>query len=209
MKVRTEARREAIVAEAKRLFLELGYERATMTELTRRLGGSKATVYGYFSSKQELFIAVTQAMAETHLEGAMAELQTLAYGNIETGLMKFGSRLIQLLSDDESIAMQRVTISESGRSEVGNIVAEFGPGRCKNVLSNAFQDAMNLGKMERGPADVLATQFLGLVQSEILLRTFLRHPPRLKAAEIHAMAGRAVRLFLHGYRAVAIPSEAT
>ena len=32
MKVRTEARREAIVREATRLFLEMGYERAPMSE---------------------------------------------------------------------------------------------------------------------------------------------------------------------------------
>lgn len=47
MRVRTEAR----LREATKLFLEIGYERAMMGELTLRLWGSKATLYGYFPSK--------------------------------------------------------------------------------------------------------------------------------------------------------------
>ena len=69
MKVRTAARREAILEEALRLFEENGYERATMSELTRRLGGSKATLYGYFPSKQDLFLATIESRASEHLAG--------------------------------------------------------------------------------------------------------------------------------------------
>ena len=44
MKVRTEARREAILEVASQVFLELGFKRASMTEIVRRIGGSK---HGY------------------------------------------------------------------------------------------------------------------------------------------------------------------
>ena len=52
MKVKTEARREAIVEAAAQLFQEMGYERASMNELAKRLGGSKTTLYNYFPSKR-------------------------------------------------------------------------------------------------------------------------------------------------------------
>ena len=62
MKVRTEARREAILEIASQVFLEFGFERASMAEIVRRIGGSKSTIYGYYPSKEALFQAVTQAM---------------------------------------------------------------------------------------------------------------------------------------------------
>ena len=67
MKVRTEARREAIVEAAATLFQEMGYERASMNELARRLGGSKATLYSYFPSKEALLVAVVKAFTTGHL----------------------------------------------------------------------------------------------------------------------------------------------
>jgi AcrR family transcriptional regulator len=74
MKVRTEARREAIVEAAALLFQEVGYERASMNELTKRLGGSKATLYGYFPSKESLFVEVVRSVATVHLSEAVAQL---------------------------------------------------------------------------------------------------------------------------------------
>ncbi len=55
MKVRTKARREANVKTAAQLFQEMGYERATMNELAKRVDGSNATLYGYFLTKEALF----------------------------------------------------------------------------------------------------------------------------------------------------------
>ncbi|CAI1972516.1 Uncharacterized HTH-type transcriptional regulator yvdT [Serratia ficaria] len=74
MKVRTNARRDAIVEEAALLFQEMGYERASMNELAKRVGGSKATLYGYFSSKEELFTAVVRQHVTQHLSEAATEL---------------------------------------------------------------------------------------------------------------------------------------
>ena len=71
MKVRTEARRDAIVDAAAELFQECGYERASMNELARRLGGSKATLYNYFPSKESLLVAVVKAYATGHLSDAV------------------------------------------------------------------------------------------------------------------------------------------
>ncbi|MBK6413847.1 MAG: helix-turn-helix transcriptional regulator [Sphingopyxis sp.] len=64
--VKTDARRNAILAAATDIFREVGYARASMAMISARLGGSKGTLYGYFKSKEELFGA---AMMEV-MEGA-------------------------------------------------------------------------------------------------------------------------------------------
>lgn len=202
MKVRTEARREAIVQEAARLFMEMGYERATMGELTARLGGSKATLYGYFRSKEELFVAVVEGLGETHLAEAMAELQQLAVVGLETGLTRFAEKMLTLMLREDAMALYRMVIGESGRSSIGEAFTELGPRRCQQEVAEVFRAAMQRGDMAAGPHEQLAMLFLGLVRSETELLLYRRKPPRLARKEIEGMARRAVRVFLGGYRAV-------
>ena len=207
MKVRTEARREAILTEAKRLFMEMGYERATMGELAARLGGSKATLYGYFASKEDLFVAVVEATGETHLSEALAELQLLPTVGMEEGLARFAEKMLSLILQDEALALYRMIVGESGRSDIGDMFMQLGPKRCVEMLTAALRAAMERGDMAPGPADLLALLFLGLVRSETELLTFRRMPPKLGRDEIAAMAQRAMRMFLGGYRAVAAPAS--
>ncbi|URI07611.1 TetR/AcrR family transcriptional regulator [Aquincola tertiaricarbonis] len=205
MKVRTEARREAIVREATRLFLEMGYERATMSELAQRVGGSKATLYGYFPSKEELFAAVTEATGETHLAEAVAELDALPHVGLEAGLIRFAEKLLSLIVKEEAQALQRMIVGESGRSNVGEVFMQRGPRRCIEAVCAALQAAMDRGDLQPGPAPILTLQLLGLVRAEVELRQYLQHPPRLTRKQLGEMAGRAVRVFLGGYRASAPP----
>ena len=56
--LRLDRRRKAIIAAARELFVEQGYERATLAEIVTRAGGSLATVYKLFGNKDQLLEAV-------------------------------------------------------------------------------------------------------------------------------------------------------
>lgn len=62
--------RKAIVAAAIKLFSEKGFEQTSMEELARAAGVGKATIYGYFKTKGEIFLA----FCEEEVEYAFAEL---------------------------------------------------------------------------------------------------------------------------------------
>ncbi len=49
--------RKAILEAAVRLFAEKGFEQTSLEELARAAGIGKATIYGYFSTKNEIFLA--------------------------------------------------------------------------------------------------------------------------------------------------------
>ena len=72
MRVKTEGRRQVIIDAALEVFKEVGYERASMAEISARAGGSKATLYNYFKSKEELFSA---AMLEAVVEQGLPMLR--------------------------------------------------------------------------------------------------------------------------------------
>src|SRR3954463_14723962 len=74
MRVRTADRRQAIIDAAMQVFREVGYERASMAMISARVGGSKATLYGYFASKEELFAAAMIAEMDDRAQKAIALL---------------------------------------------------------------------------------------------------------------------------------------
>ncbi|HZY19200.1 MAG TPA: TetR/AcrR family transcriptional regulator [Ramlibacter sp.] len=199
MKVRTEARRDAIVQEAARLFRELGYERASMNELAQRLGASKATLYGYFPSKQDLFVAVTQALATDHLVDALAELGRLDEVGLEAGLNSFAQKIITLRVAPEAMALYRMVVGEAGRSNIGELFFEVGLRRCLEAISTALAGAVQRGELEDEPVEILAQQLLALIGAETELWIYRQEPPVPAKAHVKAMAARAVRLFLGGY----------
>ncbi|CAG9298066.1 TetR/AcrR family transcriptional regulator [Celerinatantimonas diazotrophica] len=57
-----DAKREEIALNATKIFLEHGYKNIGMRQLCEQLGMSKSAVYHYFKSKDELFLAATEAI---------------------------------------------------------------------------------------------------------------------------------------------------
>jgi AcrR family transcriptional regulator len=88
MRTKSEERRQAMVATAAELFLQRGYEATSMAEICSRVGGSKATLYGYFKSKEELFLSVMKMLAEERMSHAYARL--VPGGDIAAALQAFG-----------------------------------------------------------------------------------------------------------------------
>lgn len=201
MKVRTEARRQAIIDAAAELFQEAGYEGASMNELAKRLGGSKATLYGYFPSKEELFGAVVRSVATAHLFDATRELQTDVVGRtaLEMALIHFGERMLHVLTNDKkALAVYRMVVAEAGRSDAGQLFHDAGPSESTAVLASVLEAAMARGEIRRVDATVAARQYTALVTAEVSARIFQRDPPSLSLKEIQQLVARAADLFFAG-----------
>ena len=201
MKVRTETRRNAILEAAVELFKEKGYERASMNELARRLGGSKATLYGYFPSKEELFVAVVKAVATVHLADAIAALSEdgAAHMSLEDLLVRFGERMMVVLTNDASaLAVYRMVVGEAGHSVVGQLFHESGPAQLGEALAALFERAIERGELRRADPRVLAAHFSALVTSETSNRLYQMDPAPMALKDIRRMVRRAVETFLLG-----------
>jgi AcrR family transcriptional regulator len=201
MKVRTEARRAAILEEAARIFEEVGYERASMNDLAKRLGGSKTTLYGYFPSKELLFSAVVRVSATQHLSEATEELKVGAERGdaLEPLLLRFAERLLRVLTNDtRAIAVYRMVIAEAGRSDVGKLFYEAGPSECMSALTKVLKRSMDEGLIRRANPVVAANQFTALITAETDQRLFEVNPAPASLRTIKKMAERAVDMFLNG-----------
>ncbi|AHG41770.1 TetR family transcriptional regulator [Pseudomonas syringae CC1557] len=201
MKVRTEARREAIIDAAASVFLEMGYERASMNEVTKRMGGSKATIYSYFPSKEVLFIAVVNRLATAHLAEAVSELAVRDDAEIElrTLFTRFGERMLMvLINDDKALAVYRMVVAESGHSDIGMMFYESGPSECLQTVASLMTLAMQRGQLRATDPHIAALQLTSLLTAETDIRLYQQAPMPLSIEEIHAMVERAVDTFMLG-----------
>jgi len=67
-----DARRAVILDAAPRVFGQYGYRRASVDDIAREAGIAKGTIYLSFASKEEVFQALSQLLAQRMLAGAEA-----------------------------------------------------------------------------------------------------------------------------------------
>ena len=199
MKIRTEARREAILQIAAEVFLEKGFERASMSEIAQKVGGSKATLYGYFPSKETLFVAVAVAEGEKHMAAAQTDLVAGGTTALRSALTRFAETVLRFLTSDAACASQRMVIAEAGRSDIGEMFYDTGPRPSLQTLADVLSAAMDRGELRRDDPWIAALHFAGLSTAEIQHRLFYRAQDRLSDKQMNAIATRAVEVFMRGY----------
>jgi AcrR family transcriptional regulator len=130
-RVRTEEKRDEIVQIASQAFDELGYDRCSMATISERLGGSKATLYGYFSSKEELLRAVLQCQVASEFDRIMHELQDEP--DLREGLIRLGIAYLKKKLSSLPVANIRCIVNQPPCSTMGK---EF----YESVILPAFQN---------------------------------------------------------------------
>ncbi len=199
MRVKTEAKREAIVQVASEVFRELGFEGASMVEIAARVGGSRATLYGYFASKEELFVAVILSVAKSHFDPIFAALAGEVDEDLERALHRFGERFLAVVCSQEVIEAQRAVIAESGRSDIGRLFYEGGPKQGLTELAEFLGLQMHKGRLRLADPTTAANHLLSLLDSETVKPCLLGIQGPLTRKELREATRRAVRVFLGGY----------
>ena len=193
------ARRSAILAVAFEAFIQDGYAGTSMSSIAARLGGSKGTLYNYFSSKEELLAAVVREKGEV----VYAQLTEIPTGgpDLRKTLTEIGMKLAHIGLDYEFLAFYRLAIAESGRfPEIGAAVYDMGQRRALVPLTDFLESAMSAGTIRVGDALEAAQFFFDLCLAVILRRRLLAAPPEADEAVIRRNVERAVSLFLVEYR---------
>jgi AcrR family transcriptional regulator len=113
MQKRGEALRENILWAAREVFLESGYERASMDVVASRAGTTKRTLYAHFANKEALFLAVFDFL-KGFFFSRLGTPETYSEDAAEA-LVLFCGRFLEKLLWDGSIRMCRVCISEAAR----------------------------------------------------------------------------------------------
>ncbi|MFC0155971.1 TetR/AcrR family transcriptional regulator [Xanthomonas dyei] len=198
MRVRTEAKRDAIIQAASEVFLELGFEGASMSQIAARVGGSKRTLYGYFPSKEELFVAFAKDMSDRYIDPLLDALSQSS-DPVAGTLQRFGQDILSFLCKPDSIAIWQTIIGVSGRSEVGALFFNAGPEEGLQRVADFLQVKMDRGLIRRTDPSLAAHQLAALLESETLMPCLFGALKDPSPEYLHGAVQRAVEMFLAAY----------
>ncbi len=197
MRVKTEERRQAIIDTAKLLFCQQGFSNTSMSAIAKELGGSKATLYNYFSSKEEMFAAVMEASA-VEIRQAFAQLKQGV--ELSTALNEFAVAYLKCVLSPDLIAIRKMATNESDHSGVGSMFYEKGPQRGWKLVADYLQQAIDNGKLKPGDSAIYAMHFKGLVESEVFDQVLFGVRQKPSREQLTSLVGRSVSVFLAAYQ---------
>lgn len=193
MRVRTEEKRQEIIQIASKVFDELGYERTSMSIIAARVGGSKATLYGYFRSKEDLLRAVLGHDVNEEADRLIHEF--LSEHDLRGGLVRLG------------IAYLTRHVSPSRISNIRSVANHaVGPEFYQQVLRPAWQRLaerfavlMQEGRLKFADPWITAMHWKGLNEWDMLEKQLLCAGIGVDQTEIVTAATAAADAFLKVY----------
>lgn len=192
-------RREAILAVAHDVFLELGYEAASMSQIAARLGGSKGTLYSYFDSKEGLFTAL---VVETCARSRDAVFDSPADLPLADALPAIAEAYIRLVTSDHATRLFQIIAAEARRwPALGALFHESGPAAAIARLAELLGEQGTEAGLAIDDPVIAAETFLTLCRGALHLRRVLGLAAEPDAATITRDADRAVAAFRRLYAA--------
>lgn len=169
-------RRKAFVDAARELFFANGYAGTTMSSIAREVGGSKTTLWTYFPSKEDLFAAVVDDIAESY-GSSILQVELPVDAPVMDVLRHYARTLIGALTSDPLLTLYRLVIGEARRfPHLAETFYERGPRRGKARLAIWMAEKMARGELRRGDPLLAVQQFTGLCQSGLYQITLLNLP---------------------------------
>lgn len=197
-----DAKRQAILDTAYRLFREQGFDKTSMAQITAEVGGSKATIYSHFPSKEELFVeCMTTVVGEYITQIAAQSIAQLDATETDPGgvLREYGASYLSLICSPDIVAARRLLIAEANRSGIGKLFyAKLVAMRSQVVAF--LSHLMASGALRPNDARLAAEHLRGLLEAEILEPLLLQVRDDFPGKEEIALAAdRAVTAFLRAY----------
>lgn len=191
-------RREAILDVAYGSFAQHGYGGTTMSEVAARLGGSKATLWSYFPSKEALFAAV--------IDRATDELRGQLAGSLNSdddhafALSQFCERFLARMTSPEAIAVRRMVIGETARfPELGRIFYDRAQHRTQRLLADYLDELHREGRLATPQPLVAARHLIALCLASGFQLVLIGHLGALSPASVREEVAAALETFLAAY----------
>ncbi|HUH49441.1 MAG TPA: TetR/AcrR family transcriptional regulator [Mycoplana sp.] len=192
-------KREQILDGAKRVFMEQGFDAASMNDITRAAGVSKGTIYVYFENKEDLFGELIQRERLRITESARSALKDNL--TVAEALHDFGILFATHISADYTIKAMRMVIAVNQRMPL--LACNFlsaSPMNPVSVLRAYLDRQVADGRLVIDDTELASRQFLELATAGIFKhRLFgsMETPP--PPSEVERIVASGTRIFLAAY----------
>lgn len=180
------------------VFREVGFDAASMSQIAARVGGSKATLYNYFSSKEELLLEAMLDGAQNYADEVLALLKVS--DDLPKQLRRFVVSLLKVLHSAETVEILRVAISVGGTSTIGKQFHELGTHEVWNRIAELLSHEIDKGTLRAEDPQMMAMHLRCLCEAD-LIRSLLGTAQPMSDAETKRRADCTVDVFLKAYGA--------
>jgi AcrR family transcriptional regulator len=192
------AKRRQILDGARAVFLDLGFDGASMGEIARAAGVSKGTLYVYFADKNRLFEAIVE---QESLEQGRIAFNFDPSRDVETTLKDFGTAYIQLLCRPGGGSAIRTVMAIAERMpDVGRRFYE----QVIDLTIKRFRDYLDVhvasGELVIEDSYLASAQFMQMCQSTLFQPHIFQAKPSPSPEQIAKVVDSAMRIFLLAYR---------
>ena len=196
---------ERILDAARKVFLERGFEGASIDEIAEAARSGKPTIYARFANKRALFIAVVMQSVAANV--ARFEEHSPTGATLEERLESVAVPILQWVLASDAVRLMRAAIAEAGRipdlaSRVHLMARERGAQAIARLLAEAAQTD-ELGRLPAFAPErlTITTRFFqDLVFLPLLMRALFGEKLKLLRAEIGPHVARGIAFFLAACR---------
>lgn len=189
---------DQVLNGAREIFMSDGYEGASVDDIARAAGVSKATLYSYFPDKRLLFLEM--AKSECCRQAELASGQVDMNRPPRDVLTEAAEQMVDFVTSEFGLRVFRLCVAESERfPQLGREFFEGGPMRVRDVLVNYFRIAVERGEMEIEDFELAADQFHQLCKTDLFHRLIFSISDVFSDAEKRRVIDGAVQMFLARY----------
>jgi len=192
-------KRRQILDGARKVFMALGFDGASMGEIARAAQVSKGTLYVYFADKCALFEAILE---EEALEHGQVVFNFDPARDAETTLKEFGRAYLHLLCRPGGGSAIRTVMAIAERMpDVGRRYYARVLDKTINRLSEYLRVHVAAGDLEIDDCDLAASQFMELCKASLFLPFVFQAAPAPSEERMTEVIDSATRMFLAAYQA--------
>ncbi|MDX1779974.1 MAG: TetR/AcrR family transcriptional regulator [Thalassovita sp.] len=198
--IRTGRKFEQVLQGARQVFLADGFEGASVDDIARAAGVSKATLYSYFPDKRLLFMEVARSECERQADEAV---ELADFNAPPKDILRFAARkTVEILTSRFSQRIFRICVAESERfPELGREFYQTGPVMGRQRLADYLKGACDRGELSIEDVDLAADQFIELCKVDIYARMIFGISSEFSQPEIDRVVDGAVEMFMARYGA--------
>jgi len=192
------SKRRQILDGAGKVFMDLGFDGASMGEIARAAGDSKGTLYVYFADKNRLFEAI--------VEREVFEQRKLAFTfdperDAASTLREFGQAYIELLCRPGGGSAIRTVMAIAERMpDVGRRFYEDVLEKTIGRLAAYLEARVTAQDLAIDDCQLAASQFMMMCQSSLFLPFVFQAAPPPSAERMAQVVESARRMFLAAYQ---------
>ncbi|WP_417723026.1 TetR/AcrR family transcriptional regulator [Salipiger sp.] len=191
---------DQVLHGAREVFLRDGFEGASVDDIAKVAGVSKATLYSYFPDKRLLFMEMASCQCQLQADEA---LMTIDLSQPPRQVLKqVAHTFLGFVLSDMGQRIFRICAAESDRfPDLGRQFYQSGPMLMKKALTGYLQASIARGELRIDDIDLAAAQFAELCKADIWIQLVFGIKDRFSEAEIARVVDGAIETFLARYGA--------